>query len=99
MTTLAKVKLLLNITDESKDALLTELIDNAEEYVVNFTRNAGCLDSLQGTVVDMVIFDYNRLGSEGLKTENYSGVSYGYVESYGEDIMKQLKRFRKVGVI
>lgn len=96
---LERIKLLLNITDESKDALLGELIENATEFVINFTNNESCVSSLKGTIVAMVIYDYNRMGTEGLTSENYSGVSFGYTDGYSDDIMKQLKRYRKVRVI
>jgi hypothetical protein len=96
---LERIKLLLNITDESKDALLMELIDNVEEFIINFTNNPDCIESLRGTVIAMVMYDYSRLGTEGLSSESYSGVSFGYTSGYGDDIMKQLKRFRKVRTI
>lgn len=96
---LERIKLLLNITDDSKDALLNELIERVEEFILNYTNNADCLDSLGGAESQMVIYDYNRLGTEGLTSENYSGVSFGYTAGYPDDIMKQLKKFRKVKVI
>ena len=96
---LERIKLLLNITDESKDALLFELIQRAEEFIINYTNNEDCLENLRGTKIAMVIYDYNRLGTEGLSSENYSGVSFTYSDGYPEDIMRQLKKFRKVKVI
>ena len=96
---LERIKLLLNISDESKDALLGELIDNATEFAQNFINNDAALENLTGTIVNMVLYDYNRMGTEGLTSENYSGVSFGYASGYSDDIMKQLKRYRKVRVI
>lgn len=96
---LERIKLLLNITDGSKDALLGELITDAEEFAVNYTRNAAAMESLKATIIAMVIYAYNRLGSEGVTSESYSGVSFAYTAGYSDDIMKQLRRFRKVGVI
>ena len=96
---LERIKLLLNITDESKDALLMELIENATEFARNYINNDAALENLTGTIISMVIYDYNRMGTEGLTSENYSGVSFGYASGYSDDIMKQLKRYRKVRVI
>ena len=96
---LEEIKLLLNITDVSKDALLAKLIENAEEFITNYTNNEDALDHLQGTLTVMVIYDYNRLGTEGLASESYSGVAFSYLESYPEDILRQLRKFRKVKVI
>lgn len=96
---LAKIKLLLGISGTSKDALLNQLIDNAEEFAVNFTNNENALESLSGALIQMVIYDYNRLGSEGVTSENYSGASFSYLSEYPEGIMKQLRQYRKVKVI
>ena len=96
---LERIKLLLNITDDSKDALLEELIDNATEFAQNYINNDDALDNLTGTIIAMVIYDYNRMGTEGLTSENYSGMSFGYTAGYSDDIMKQLRRYRKVRVI
>ena len=96
---LERIKLLLNISDESKDALLGELIENATEFALNYTNNASAMPSLKGTIVAMVVQDYNRMGTEGLTSENYSGVSFGYIDGYDDNIMKQLKKFRKVKTI
>jgi len=96
---LERIKLLLNITDDSKDALLNELIDNATEFAQNYINNDDALDNLTGTIIAMVIYDYNRMGTEGLSSENYSGMSFSYTAGYSDDIMKQLRRYRKVRVI
>ena len=99
MTILERVKLLLNITDTSKDALLGELISDAEEFAKTYCNNADVVSSVGAAIVQMVIYAYNRIGSEGLTSENYSGVSFAYTEGYPDDILKQLRRFRKIGVI
>ena len=96
---LERIKLLLNINDESKDALLGELIENAEEFVTNYTNNASAAASLTSAIIAMVIQDYNTMGAEGLNSESYSGVTFNYQAEYSEDIMKQLRRYRKIGVI
>ena len=70
---LEKVKLLLGITDNSKDDLLTFLIEQA-----------------------IVVYNYNRLGTEGLDSEGYSGVSLNYSADYPEPIIRALKAKRKL---
>lgn len=96
---LTKIKLLLGISGTSKDALLDQLIDNAEEFAVNFTNNPEALGHLSGAITLMVLHDYNRIGSEGVASENYSGASFTYLSEYPEGIMKQLRQYRKVKVI
>lgn len=92
---LNKVKLLLGISDSSKDTLLDQLIDNASEFVRNYTHD-DLSESVENVIVQMVIFNYNRLGTEGLQSESYSGVSFNYLTDYPDFIMSELKPLRKV---
>lgn len=47
----------------------------------------------------MAIVQLNRLNTEGLSAQSYSGVSETYVNGYPEDIMAVLRRKRKLKVI
>ena len=93
---LQKIKLLLGIADTSKDDLLNLLIDLAKNQVIDYTHNPHCLPLLEGTVCDMVVYNYNRMGTEGLSSEGYSGVSFSYSTDYPESILRSLKAHRKV---
>ena len=92
---LQKIKTLLGLTDDSKDSLLLTLIEQAEEEIINYTRDENSLEYLQTALLQMVVFKYNRLGTEGVNTESYSGVSFNYTSDYPEAIMRQLKKYRK----
>lgn len=96
---LQKIKRLLGIEDATKDDLLLLLIDNAIQFAINYTHNEHCLGIIESTIIKMVVVDYNKLGSEGLNSESYSGVSFNYQQSYSEDIMAALRAHRKVRVI
>lgn len=96
---LAKIKLLLGLTDTSKDALLELLIDSALQEAINYTRNDDIEDTCENTIMAMVVWRYNRLGTEGVDSENYSGVSFGYSADYPELILRPLKAYRKVMTI
>ena len=78
---LEKVKLLLGITDNSKDDLLTFLIEQAIDEVMAYTH-LDCVDELGTIIIKMVAYNYNRLGTEGLSSEGYSGISFNYTEDY-----------------
>lgn len=97
MARLSDIKLLLGITDCSKDELLNLLIENATEFAVNFTHNDKAGD-FAGCIARMVVYDYNRMGTEGLNSESYSGLNFNYETDYPEPILKQLRDFRKVRV-
>lgn len=96
---LTKIKLLLSITGNEKDDLLKVLLDQVIDYVISYTHNPDSICCLENTIVSMVVFNYNRLGTEGLNSEGYSGVSFNYASDYPETILKALKAHKKVGVI
>ena len=94
---LEDIKLLLGIdpTDNSKDNLIQLLIDRAIDETLQYTRRND-IYGLESTVENMVIFNYNKLGSEGLNSESYSGISYNYSTDYPESILRVLKKNRKL---
>lgn len=85
------IKLLLGLTDTSKDDLLEVLLEGAVEDAIALTGNEDIKDDLPNTIAKMVVFNYNRLGTEGLSSESYSGVKYDYAASYSDDILKMLE--------
>lgn len=89
-----KIKLLLGLTDTSKDNLIEVLIEGAVEDAVALTGNKYIQDELPNTIVKMVVYNYNRLGTEGLEQESYSGVTYNYSDGYPQDILNTLNKKR-----
>lgn len=95
---LSKIKLLLGLSDNSKDELLTVLLDQAVEEAILYTHNNDTAQ-LEGAIINMVVFKYNRIGTEGVDSEGYSGVSFSYSADYPEAIMRQLRSKRKIRTI
>jgi len=94
---LSKIKLLLGIDDVSKDSLLILLIEMAQDFVRNYIHDNN-IEGLDTAIIDIVVHRYNRLGTEGLSNENYSGVSFSY-EDISESVKQQLNKHRRIGVI
>ena len=95
---LEDIKTLLGINDASKDEQLMLLIEKCINEAKNYTHN----DSIVGyknVIEDMVIYSFNRLGTEGLNSETYSGVKFDYASDYPESILRQLRSHRKVVTI
>lgn len=92
---LEKLKLLLSIEGDEKDDLLTLIIDQAIEYATNYTHNND-IHTLVPVILKMAVFDYNRLGTEGLESEGYSGVSFSYSDDYPEYILRSLRSKRRI---
>lgn len=47
----------------------------------------------------IAIIKLNRMNTEGLSSQSYSGVSESYIDGYPADIMSVLKRKRKLKVV
>ena len=95
---LEKIKILLSLKDNSKDDLLTILIETAIEEALAYTHRESA-DELDTSIIQMVVYKYNRIGTEGVDSENYSGVSFNYSADYPESIMRGLRSKRKVVVL
>ena len=81
--------------DEELINLLNLLIMQTEEEVLDFTHR-DCILGMENLIVQMVVYRYNTLGTENLKGETYSGLSYSYTCDYPENILRMLKRYRKL---
>ena len=81
--------------DEELINLLNLLIMQTEEEVLDFTHR-DCILGMKNLMVKMVVYCYNTLGTENLKGESYSGLSYSYTCDYPENILRMLKRYRKL---
>lgn len=92
---LEQVKLLLGITDNSKDDILSLLIEQATEEALIYTHQ-NSIDNLFTAITSMVVYKFNRLGTEGVDSEGYSGVSFAYSSDYPDYIVRLLKRQKKI---
>lgn len=83
------IKLLLGITSTDKDDLLSLLISQCgDEAKLRTGRHI--VEGMEAAISQMVVFRYNRLGTEGLDSESYSGANYSYSGEYPESILKML---------
>ena len=54
---------------------------------------------LEIIVERIAVIKLNRMGTEGLVSESYSGVSASYVDGYPADILAVLNRKRRIKVV
>lgn len=95
---LNNIKLLLglNLGNVEKDAILNVLILNAKDEATAFC-GLGVYDAkLDSTVQKMVVQTYRKMGAEGITSQSYSDVSESFNDGYSDDVMRILKRYRKV---
>lgn len=97
MDKLAVLKRRLSLTAE-QDALLGDLLSDAEMYVVAYTGRAAVPAALEGTVVELAAIQYARLGLEGESSHQEGGVSIT-VDSLPDSIRQVLNRHRLARVV
>lgn len=93
---LEKLKILLDIKDNSKDIILNLLIEDATQEVLDYTHQATLPAGLESAVRDIVIINYNRRGTEGLISESFSGVSQSYLDDLPKPLQKKLRSYRRL---
>lgn len=93
---LSKTKIMLGIDDNSKNELLSIYIEDAEEEIKEYLNVDEIPKKAESIVRDLVVIKYNKNGSEGLESENFSGVSQSFIGGFPKDIEKRLMRLRKL---
>lgn len=96
---LDKIKLLLSITNDDLDELLSMLIALCQEEAYTYCNLPEYDDKLDYIVMEMVIEKYNRIGSEGTTAQSVSGVSQTYDSFYSDKVTKMLNKNRKVKMV
>lgn len=94
-----ELKLLLgDSANNYSDALLSLMLKHSLAEVEGYCGRE--LDeTLEYCALRIAVININRLGSEGLASQGFSGVSESYINDYPEDIKAILNRKRKVKVL
>lgn len=89
-----KIRLLLPAAD---DALIELLISQAQNFLLLFCNLSEYDSKYDALVIRMVIEDFNRMGSEGIKSKSFNGLSETYSDDpYSSLVMTQLKSYRRL---
>ena len=88
MANIDTLKTLLQISDNSQDALLEALLDQCEAEYIRRTHQTVADDPI---VVEMAVERHNTLGNEGITQMNYSGISETYFSDYSDKVVKLLR--------
>jgi len=94
---LAVLKRRLGLSAE-QDPLLSDLLSDAEMYVMAYTGRAAVPTPLEGTVVELAAMQYARLGLQGESSHQEGGVSIT-VDSLPDSIRQVLNRHRLARVV
>lgn len=88
MAQIDTLKTILQISDNSQDALLDVLIEQCEAEYLSRTHQE---EADENIVNKMVIETFNRLGNEGVQSMSYSGISETYESDYSEATQKLIR--------
>lgn len=85
-----EVKLLTSKTDDNLISLILKKTIKEVEMYTNQKYN----EKFNNVVVDIAIIKLNKLGTEGLISQSYSGVSESYIDNYPTYILNQLNKLK-----
>lgn len=80
------------------DALISLVLKQALAEVEAYCNRVVDAE-LEMVALKIAIIKLNRMNTEGLASQSYSGVSENYVDGYPADILAVLNRKRKIKVI
>lgn len=94
---LQKVKIILDIAEDdiSKDGLLTIYIQNAIDYIHDYTRVEEIPKSLNSVIIDMAVYQYQQRGVENMSTEAMGAMYQSFIQEYPGNIRKRLNPYRR----
>lgn len=92
---LEKIKLCLT-NNTYTDELINLFIEDTTKEVKIYCNREDIDVELESVIRRIVIIKLNRMNSEGLSSQSYSGVSESFIDGYPQDIVSILNRKRKL---
>ena len=92
---LEKIKLCLT-NNIYTDDLINLYIDDTTKEVKIYCNRYDIDTELESVIRRIVIIKLNRMNSEGLSNQSFSGVSESFIDGYPQDIIAVLNRKRKL---
>ena len=77
---LNRIKTLLNI--EGNDELILEIVNITEAKILNYINAIEMPVELEFVLIELAIQRFNRIGSEGISSENIDGKSVSYEDDF-----------------
>ena len=92
---LEKIKICLTNNTYTDDLINLFLDDTTKEVKIYCNREDIDVE-LESIIRKIVIIKLNRMNSEGLSSQSFSGVSESFIDGYPQDIIAILNRKRKL---
>lgn len=96
LTLLDRLKARLDDTELS-DAKLQEIIDDVTQEVLADTNQSELNIQMRSAVISLSVIAVNRIGTEGLSSEGYSGISTSYLDDIPQRVALILNANRRLG--
>ena len=96
---LEEIKILLGDAAANYSDMVIGLCAKAALAEVEAYCNRAADYELEMVAQRIAIIKLNRIGSEGLASQSYSGVNESYIDGYPADILSILNRKRKIKVV
>ena len=84
--------------NELSDGKLQGIIDDVTQEVLADTNQSELNLQLSSAVVSLSVIAVNRIGTEGISSESYSGVSTSYLDDVPPRVASILNANRRLGV-
>ena len=75
---------------------MESLYEDAIQDIQEFCNLKEVNQKHKSTIKDLIMFRYNTLGTEGIKSESYPSVSYPYERDIPARIKTKLRSFRRL---
>lgn len=86
---------LSNLSDDLLKDFIQDSFNDVSEYINledGLEMPIGCIS----IVKDLVVIKVNKIGSEGISSESYEGVSHSYIDGIPKEIKARLRRYRRL---
>lgn len=84
--------------DALSEDLLKDIIQDSIYEVTEYTKTEELSNLAKSLVKDITIYKINRLGSEGVSSESFSGTSQSFIDGYPAEIKKKIRRVRGLSI-
>lgn len=92
---LEKIKICLT-NNTYTDELINLFIEDTTKEIKIYCNREDIDTELESVIRKIVIIKLNRINSEGLSSQSFSGVSESFIDGYPQDIISVLNRKRKL---
>lgn len=91
---LTKLKLRLGVADDSQDVLLEQMLEDAQEEILDYCNRELLLPRMESLQRELAIIYYNRQGTEGESSHSEGGMSVSYSTEIPENIKARLNAYK-----